>query len=611
MVATIPVAMLAIRNSFRRETSRSFSFLYLANVLGAVVGTIVPLLLIEIYGFHGTLHVGAVLNGLLFLSASILSLGRSVERRAPARPGDVASYVSTANLSLGSATSRPLVLLFLTGLTSMGAEVIWIRQFTPYLGTVVYAFAAILCVYLAATFLGSRVYRYWSRTHKQPGTLIWGVLGFAALLPLLTASPQFHPPEFHESLMRLVLGIGLFSGILGFVTPMLVDRRSGGDPDRGGRAYAVNVLGCILGPLVSGFVLLPLMSERWVLFVFALPWLFIGAMPRWSAGAEKGASPTWQRNLSYGLAVLALALIFTVKGFEDQFAHREVLRDNTATVIATGEGMTRRLLVNGIGITYLTPMTKVMAHLPLAFLDRAPRNALVVCFGMGTTYRSLMSWNIATTAVELVPSVPRLFWYYHPDGPELFRSPRSRLVVDDGRRYLERSREQYDVVTIDPPPPVEAAGTSLLYSKEFYSVISRRLTPGGILQQWLPRGDAVVQAAVARAVKESFPYVRVFHSLDDRGFHFLASNQPIAIRNARELADRMPATAAADFVEWGPEQLAEGQFGGVLRREISLDQMIFGAPQVRALQDDRPENEYYILRERLPERWLSRMEIPH
>ena len=502
-------------------------------------------------------------------------------------------------------------MLFLTGLTSMGAEVIWIRQFTPYLGTVVYAFAAILCVYLAATFAGSRVYRYWSRTPSQPGTLVWGVLGLATVLPVLTASPQFHLPDFHESLMRLAIGIGPFSALLGFVTPMLVDRWSGGDPDRAGSAYAVNVLGCILGPLISGFILLPLISERWVLFAFALPWLFIGVLPGWSLLEEKTNLTLRQRALPYGFAAIALILLFSVNGFEDQFGRREVLRDNTATVIATGEGMTRRLLVNGVGITYLTPMTKVMAHLPLAFLERSPRNALVVCFGMGTTYRSLMSWNIATTAVELVPSVPRLFWFYHPDAPELLTSPRSHVVVDDGRRYLERSREQYDVITIDPPPPVEAAGTSMLYSKEFYDVISRRLTPDGILQQWLPRGDAVVQAAVARAVSESFPYVRVFHSFDDRGFHFLASNHPIAPRTAIELADRMPATAAADFVEWGPERLAEGQFGSILRREISLDQMISGAPLVRALQDDRPENEYFILRERLPESWLSWMKIPH
>ncbi len=103
-------------------------------------------------------------------------------------------------------------------------------------------------------------------------------------------------------MLRLVLGIGPFSAILGFVTPMLVDRWSGGDPDQAGKAYAVNVVGCILGPLVAGFILLPVMSERWVLFVFALPWLMIGLVPRWSVGPERAAAQTLQRKLSYALA---------------------------------------------------------------------------------------------------------------------------------------------------------------------------------------------------------------------------------------------------------------------------------------------------------------------
>ena len=603
MGATIPLAMLAINKSFRREAHRSFSFLYLANVLGAVAGATVPLLLIEMYGFRGTLKVGALLNGLLFVLATGLTLRRSVAVEIQPLPATPVVPSASGN--------KPLVLLFLTGLTSMGAEVVWIRQFTPYLSTVVYAFAAILGVYLAATFTGSRVYRYWSRVHAQEGGLVWGVLGFVCLLPLVTTSPQFRVPELHPGLLRLVLGIAPFSAVLGFVTPMLVDRWSGGDPDQAGKAYAVNVVGCILGPLVAGFILLPLISERWVLFAFALPWLIIGVAPRWSVGPEEAARQTLQRKLSYALAGLALVGTFTIKGFEDQFAHYEVLRDNTATVIATGEGMNKRLLVNGIGITYLTPMTKLMAHLPLASLDHVPKSALVVCFGMGTTYRSLLSWDIQTTAVELVPSVPRLFSYYHPDGPALLRSPLSRVVIDDGRRYLERSSEPYDVITIDPPPPVEAAGTSLLYSKEFYSIIKRRLKPGGILQQWLPRGDAVVKAAVARALEESFPYVRVFHSLDNRGFHFLASNQPIVLRTAHELAERMPGKAAQDLVEWGPEPTAERQFAIILSRELTLDQMTAGAPHAPALQDDRPENEYYVLRDYLSPPWLSLMAVPH
>jgi spermidine synthase len=605
--ATIPLAMLAISQSFQRDARRSFSFLYLANVLGAVAGATVPLLLIEIYGFQGTLRVGAMVNGLLFASAMGLSLWSS------AAAGDQLSRETPmAQVSArGPAGHKPLVLLFLTGFTSIGAEVVWIRQFTPYLGTVVYAFASILGVYLAATFMGSRVYRYWSRAHNQEGGLVWGALGFVSLLPLLTASPFFRVPNFHASLLRLVFGIGPFSAILGFVTPMLVDRWSGGDPDQAGKAYAVNVVGCILGPLAAGFMLLPLLSERWVLFALALPWLMIGLVPQWSVGAGPAAEQTFQRKLACALAALALVGVVTLKGFEDLFFPSQVLRDHTATVIATGEGMNKRLLVNGIGITNLTAMTKVMAHLPLAFLDHTPRSALVVCFGMGTTYRSLLSWGIQTTAVELVPSVPRLFPYYHSDGAELLRSPLSRVVVDDGRRYLERNQEQYDVITIDPPPPVEAAGTSLLYSKEFYASLRRRLGPGGILQQWLPSGDAVVKAAVARALQESFPYVRLFRALDGRGLHLLASDHPIVQRTPSELAERMPAKAAQDMLEWGPESTPERQFATILGRELALDEMISGAPGVPALQDNRPENEYYLLRRNLPERWLSRLAVPH
>ena len=115
---------------------------------------------------------------------------------------------------------------------------------------------------------------------------------------------------------------------------------------------------------------------------------------------------------------------------------------------------------------------------------------------------------------------------------------------------------QDDVITIDPPPPVEAADISLSYSKEFYQIIQRRLSPGGILQQWLPGGDAVVHASVARALKESFPYVRVFHSVEGWGYHFLASDRPLPNPTAAELARRLPPKAAADLMEWGPETSA-------------------------------------------------------
>jgi hypothetical protein len=217
---------------------------------------------------------------------------------------------------------------------------------------------------------------------------------------------------------------------------------------------------------------------------------------------------------------------------------------------------------------------------------------------MGTTHRSVLSWGIPSTAVELVPSVVSVFPFFHADAERLLRSPLSRVVVDDGRFFLERSSEQYDVIVLDPPPPVEAAASSLLYSKEFYALAKLHLRPDGILQQWFPMGspDPAIIASVTRALKESFPYVRVFHSVEGWGYHFLASTSPLPPVSAAVLAGHLPPAAADDLLEWGPATTAEQQFAAVLNQELSLESLIQQAPGVPALQDDRPVNEYYVLR---------------
>lgn len=587
MGATIPFVMFAIRRE-RRESGRSFSFLYVANVVGAIAGAIGAPLLIELGGFHLTLRVGACLNATIALSAFALAFVSKGERDGIVEPAPA--------LSADRATSRaPLLLLFLTGLTSMGMEVIWIRLFTPYIGPVVYAFAQILVAYLLATFLGSRIYRWWSGRGRHESELAWVALVPLGMLVLVTSDVRL----VMGSSGRVFLGVTPFAGVVGFLTPMLVDRWSAGDPDRAGKAYGINVLGCIVGPLLSGFLLLPFLGESWSTLVLTVPWL---AMAIRAAFADKSGWVT--RAAAYGALVAAAAILFFAQDFETQYPQREVLRDSTATVIATGEGMSKRLIINGVNITSMVPIPKMMAHLSLASLAQPPRDALVICFGMGTTFRSAMAWGIPTTAVDLVPSVPKLFTYYHPDGGKFLASPQARVVIDDGRRYLERSPQEYDAIIIDPPPPVQAAGSSLLYSEDFYAVAKRRLRPGGILQQFLPDGinpanDNPLKASVVRALTNSFAYVRIFQWNGRQGWHFLASDQPIPLRSAAELVNRMPPAAVEDMLEWGPEKTADKQFDLLLSRELKPEQMIALSPRTPALRDDRPINEYYMIRRRV------------
>lgn len=602
MGATFPFAMAAIRKLHREASGHSFSYLYLANVLGAILGTLIPaFVLIELFGFRGTLYIASTLNASLALGVFLLSFSH-----LPASDRLVESSGTSEIGAPPSPAPGALSLLFTTGLCSMAMEVVWVREYTVYLGNVVYAFATILALYLGATFLGSYLYR--RRVGREKANtfgLAWLPLGLISLLPLIFADPRIPIPEVIDNTalalglgaVRAVLGIAGFSGLVGFLTPMLVDRWSGGNPERAGKAYGVNVIGSVLGPLVAGFWILPLAGERWGLVLMSIPLFLAGFV-----SASRASNSTFRifslRPMGVFASTIALSILLTLitKDYSTKFPSRIELRDHTATVIATGQGMRKRLLVNGTGMTKLTPITKLMAHMPLAFLGKPAKNGLVICFGMGTTFRSMLSWGIDVTVVELVPSVPKLFGYFHPDGPELLKSSLAHVVIDDGRRYLERSNEQFDVIAADPPPPIGAPASSLLYSQEFYSILKPHLREGGIVQVWCPGGDDATMASIAKALQNAFPYVRGFEGIEGWGVHFLASMQPVPLPSPAELASRMPSAAAKDLLEWNPESTPTDIFENMLSDQETLREFITLKPSVPPIADDRPINEYFLLR---------------
>jgi spermidine synthase len=273
-----------------------------------------------------------------------------------------------------------------------------------------------------------------------------------------------------------------------------------------------------------------------------------------------------------------------------------VRRDFTATVISCGQGQGRSLLVNGIGMTMLTPITKFMVHLPLAYHQGTPQSALVICFGMGTSYRSAMNWNIDATVVELVPSVTKAFGYYHADAERFVNATNGHIITDDGRRFLKRTAKKFDVIVVDPPPPVQAAGSSLLFSSEFYALAKQHLNSGGILQMWYPGDDeAATTKAVLRSFADAFPHVHCFPSVEGWGIHMLGSMEPMAQLNAKELAARMPESARQDLLEWTPVQDAPTYLSPVLSHEYSVPASLDPDTTVR-VTDDQPFNEYYLLR---------------
>jgi predicted membrane-bound spermidine synthase len=599
MGVTYPFMMAFVQES-KWEARSSFSFLYLANGIGATFGTIITaVFLVEKLGFSHTLTFGALGNFSLALICLIKGFydrpNPKVEQPIPS------SKISAIENWLLNKKSRAYLVLFITGLTSLAMEVTWVRCFTPVLKTTIYTFAAILATYLFSTLLGSQWYRRDLNKQKTiPALKLIGACFLFSFFPIFLSDPGIHPTR-----NMLLASIFPLCITLGYLTPKLIDQISQGNPNEAGRAYAINIFGGILGPLLAGYFLIPGFGVKLTLVLLAIPY---GVLFLYSTNSnEVSKSFNWVIGIAGTFASIVSVFFITTSelptGIGKGFL---VLRDSTATVVAFGEGMKKRLLVNGIGITHLTPITKMMAHLPLSIRKRKPESALIIALGMGTTLRSAASWGIDVKCVELVPSVVEALPYFFEDASSVLSQPNVEVIIDDGRRFLNRTQKKYDAIIIDPPPPVEAASTSLLYSREFYKSLAEHLKKDGIVQHWFAYGEKKIFEAVVRSLVDVFPYIRVYKSLEGWGFHFLASMEPFQTPSSKDSVSRLPTMAKDDLVEWAKgkelfndlerEKQVEEYFNLSFENEIPVELLLNQKDKSIFISDDRPYNEYFFLR---------------
>jgi spermidine synthase len=179
-------------------------------------------------------------------------------------------------------------------------------------------------------------------------------------------------------------------------------------------------------------------------------------------------------------------------------------------------------------MTALATETKLMAHLPLLFMQD-PRECLIICFGMGTTLRSASLYpQLHTTAVELVPEVLQAFRFYHSDADEVLKRPNVTTLAADGRNYVLLSEKKYDLITIDPAPPIFSAGTVNLYTKEFLSLCREHLTPQGVMCLWVPGRTRQEILSFLKTFRAVFPNASVWSGVHGWGFYLLGTTQPVS-----------------------------------------------------------------------------------
>lgn len=209
---------------------------------------------------------------------------------------------------------------------------------------------------------------------------------------------------------------------------------------------------------------------------------------------------------------------------------------------------------------------RLMAHFPL-LAHPHPRQALLICFGVGTTGSAIAAHDTieAIDIVELNDRVYETAPEFAASNKRVHEDPRVRLIHDDGRNFLRTTAKEYDLITSEPPPPMEE-GVYRLYSKEYYQEVLTHLAPGGMMSQWLPINQMpreAVSLAITTFVR-SFPHTILFAGYRYQ-FILLGSNaridlcrlekrfhqSPTVLSDLRRLALREPLSLLARIVQGG------------------------------------------------------------
>ena len=620
MGATLPLLARFVVRSPGQIAGR-VGLLYGLNTLGAAAGcAVVGFVAIGRLGVSASGLVGA----LIYVAIGVLSLWLSRdEPRLPPEPKGARATPGSRVYLLGFVVAA-------NGFLSIAYEVLWFRMLRNFGHHTVYAFSAMLTVYLLGLVVGALICARWVAPRKEShlaayamlqagtaaaATLSMAVLGVAPAVMWLLSAPD---PAAGGPLAQAVDGtfalVGLTgltvllpTSLIGIGLPLateLVTERVGDVGSRVGGLYAASTLAGVLGSLLTAFVVLPGLGSAGALIAAILG--NVGLFAVLLVGeASLRQDP---RVTRVGVAMSAVAvfgvLVLGPRGF-DQALRRfgggqsvALIEETDATFLVmaytspTGEAY-QQLLVNGESYANNLPTGRrymaLLGHLPvLAHPD--PRRALVVCIGTGTTVGALSTWpSLEVDAVDLSQTVFDVAPHFVPKNHRFYENPRVNKIVADGRHFLLTTSRRYDVLTFEPPPPSDA-GIVNLYSEEFYALARQRMNPGGIVAQWMPMdvGRAEVPRMMLHAMRAQFPHVVLFMGNQREGI-LLGSDQPIVFDPAK-MAERLSGTPAGDDLAAVGFTEATTLFGTFIGGNAAVDRLIGDAATTT---DDQPRIEYF------------------
>jgi spermidine synthase len=413
------------------------------------------------------------------------------------------------------AASAFKISLLLMGLSGITAQILLLRELlVSFLGNEL-TLGVILANWLILEAIGSfMVGKSVEKIQKRLEVFVLLQLVFAAALPLaLYLSRVFKnvllitpgeglgfAPIFYSSFL-ILFPVSLSHGALFTYGAKIYGQFMGEDAASVGKVYVLETIGSILGGLLITFVLIRFLHAFQIAFTLSLVHVFISALllwPRRTSPSSRLRSGLW--SLSVLLTVLCAFVLLSplahqihLSSIQSQWRGLNVIHHEDSiygniTVTQRGEQIT--FYTDGIP-SITTPVPDVasledLVHFSMLSHEK-PESVLILSGGAGGMIHEVLKYPVKQ--VHYVELDPLLLTLIHQFPTPLTRSelsdPRVAIHYTDGRVFLKRTPERFDVVFIGLSAPQELQ-TNRLFSLEFFSMAKKKMNPEGILVLTLP-----------------------------------------------------------------------------------------------------------------------------
>jgi len=530
MGGTLPIlSQYFVRST--EDMGKKLGILYALNTFGAAIGAcLCGFYFIHTLGVDTTNYLAGIAN---IVVASFAYLAGSRLNLIPASTKDVSNVpglVRKVRNLAGAIHASPLhstkeesqasdpmlryiiVCFFLSGFASIGYEVAWTRYLSLPLANTRYTYTIILTVFLSGIAIGSMIFaRFFDKVKNRVrffGCLEIGI-GFSAfiLVPIVyLLATKVEYSLFLSDFLTCGILMLIPTIFMGATFPIVVKIMTANASSIGhstGRLYAINTLGCILGSITTGFLLIPVLGIRLSLNVLVGINILIGFFCLFKDAKRKwafNAIITVVTVLAFLISHISLKvqipkdfLTILKKPSEKITLVKEGL-ENTVWMTVNQQNQQKSIWANQtvLGRTrakepYGISPQIIAGHIPVLLHRGSPKEILAICLGTGQTFGSILSYDIEKIdVVEISKTIADIALEEFKDyNGDIGMDERATIIVEDGRNFVAHTRNMYDIITLEPSPP-EEAGIVNLYTQEFYQSSKRRLNKDGIMSQWLP-----------------------------------------------------------------------------------------------------------------------------